>query len=51
MTVELVAVKEMLEELKAMVAVCFEGNVEICGNSVSLELPNGQKFVIQCREA
>lgn len=48
---EVIAVEELLEELKAMIAVCFEGEVEICDNSVSLEFPNGQKFLIECRGA
>ena len=44
-----VALEELLEELEAMLNVCFEGETERRDGRLSLKLPNGQQFVIQCQ--
>ena len=38
--------KEMLEELLAMIRVCFEGEVSLQGDGVKMELPNGEAFLL-----
>ena len=50
MTVKIEA-EELAEELKAMLTVCFEGEVFCCGDEVCIQLPNGQKFTIECKAA
>ena len=46
---EKIAAEELAEELEAMLKVCFEGEVNNCGDAVCIMLPNGQKFLIECR--
>ena len=38
--------KEMLEELLAMIRVCFEGESSLQGDGVKMELPNGEAFLL-----
>ena len=37
---------EMLEEMLAMIQVCFEGQVALQGESLQLTLPSGEAFSI-----
>ena len=46
---EKIAAEELAEELEAMLKVCFEGEVSHSGDEVCIQLPNGQKFSIECR--
>lgn len=50
MVAELISVKEMQEEVAAMLTVCFEGKVTNLGNRLVLTLPNGQCFNIYTEE-
>lgn len=45
-----VALEEVLEELEAMLKVCFEGETENANGQLSLKFPNGQRFMIRCAE-
>ena len=38
--------KEMLEELLAMIRVCFEGEASLQGDGVKMALPSGEAFVL-----
>ena len=38
--------KEMLEELLAMIRVCFEGEASVQGDGVKMALPSGEAFVL-----
>lgn len=46
-----VALEEFVEEIEAMLNICFEGETENANGRLSLKLPNGQKFVIECTGA
>ena len=50
MVAELLSVKELQEEVFAMLSVCFEGEVVDLGDRVGLLLPNGQCFSIRITE-
>ncbi len=50
MLAELVRVGEVHEEVAAMFAVCFEGQVINAGDHLELALPNGQRFNIYIEE-
>ena len=41
-----VSLDELKEEIKDMLAVCFEGSVINVGRQICLTLPNGQKFSV-----
>ena len=45
-----VALREMAEEIGAMLEVCFEGKIMREGERLTLLLPNGQRFAFELRE-
>ena len=51
MVAEMVHVGEVQEEIGAMIAVCFEGQVVNLGDHLELTLPSGQRFNIYIEEA
>ena len=50
MVAELVSVRELTEEMAAMLAVFFEGKIISLGNRLELTLPTGQRFNIYIEE-
>ena len=50
MVTELISMKQLLEEVEAMLSVCYEGEVINLGDSVGLRLPSGQCFRIKIQE-
>ena len=44
--VKQVGQEEMLEELLAMIRVCFEGEASLQGDSVKMALPSGETFSV-----
>ena len=50
MVMELISTKQLLEEIEAMLAVCYEGEVINLGDGIGLRLPNGQCLRIEMKE-
>ena len=50
MVAELISVRELKEEVIAIISVCFEGEVVDLGDRVGLILPNGQCFSFRIEE-
>ena len=50
MVAELISVEEMQEEVKAMLTVCFVGNVKNSDDHLEFTLPNGQRFDVYIEE-
>ena len=46
MVIESVSLKELKEEIAAMMAVCFEGKIESGNDCLILTFPSGQSFRI-----
>ena len=42
--------QELMEELLAMIEVCFEGEVKICEDSLWMALPEGESFRLNVEE-
>ena len=50
MLAEMIPVKELMEEVTAMLNVCFEGQVVDLDGCIGLILKNGQRFCIRVEE-
>lgn len=42
-----ISLNELIGEITDMLNVCFEGKAEICGETITLSMVNGQKFHIK----
>ncbi len=51
MVTELIALREMREEVRDMLLTCFEGAVRLSGTSLELILSNGQRFLVSVEKA
>ncbi len=50
MVTECVSLKELREEVAAMLAVCFEGKIVRSQDDLVFTLPNGQSFRVRIEE-
>lgn len=51
MVTELIALRELQEEVEAMLRICFEGMICNLGNHLEVRLPNGQRFKVYLKDA
>lgn len=49
MAEQIVTLEEMTNEIADMLRTCFEGDVAVRSEGISLCLPNGQSFLVACK--